>query len=149
MQINRRIYSFNRVDPYNKDINVESYVRKDLGQDFSIKAEYFHDIKKIRLSGLVRYKTQLWMNSESIILLNNQISTKNESSFLVSGFRNRLEYGASISRPFGKNERWAMRIEPNYSYFTDVKKSRIIDKMNIKSLSVNFGLVRYFKPILF
>ena len=148
-QINHRIYTFDRVDPYNKSVNVESFVRKDLGQDFSLKAEYFYLYKKLKFSGLVRYKTQIWLNSRSTIRQNNLISTKNESYFLASGYRQRLEFGVSASWTFGKQQRWALRLEPTYSYYTDVKKSPIVDKMNIKSLTFNFGIIRYFRPILF
>jgi hypothetical protein len=149
MQFNNRNYSFNRIDPYNPNINTEKFIRKDFGQDFSIKGEYFYPYKKINFSALVRYKTQIWLQSRSSIYQNSLISKRNESNFLASGYRKRLEYGVSATRYFTKNKLWSIRLEGNYSHFNDIKKSNIIDKMDIRSLSAYVGITRNFKPVLY
>lgn len=148
-QFNTRFYAFNRVDPFAPLNNVEKFVRKDFGQDFSIKSEYVQNYKGLQFSALFRIKTHIWYGSKSTIVTSNSILYRNESYFLPSSVRRRLEYGVSASKSFGKSKRWSLRLEGNYSYFQDYKKSMNLDKMDIKSTSLTIGVIRNFKPLNF
>ena len=93
-------------------------------------------------------KSQIWFSSHSKIVRNDgTIIDKKESGFLASSYRPRIENGLSIGHTFGKMKLTSIKIESNFSEFIDVRKSSLIDKMNLKSISVSFTFVKNFKPI--
>ena len=149
MQRNSRNYTFVRINPYSSNAKSENFYRSDKGQDFSLKIEYFRSFRGFDFSILTRLKSQIWFSSTSKIVRNDgTITDKKESGFLSSSSRPRVESGLSIGHSFGKQKLTSIKIESNFSEFIDVRKSSLIDKMNLKSLSLNFTFVKNFKPIL-
>ncbi|MCA0364561.1 MAG: hypothetical protein U0V04_13615 [Spirosomataceae bacterium] len=149
MQRNNRNYTFVRINPYSSAGKFENFFRSDKGQDFSLKIEYFRSFRGFDFSILTRFKSQIWFSSYSKIFRNDgTITNKKESGYLSSSSRPRIENGLSIGHSFGKRKLTSIKVESNFSEFIDVRKSSLIDKMNLKSLALNFTFVKNFKPIL-
>lgn len=146
MQFNSRNYFFQRVDPYLSG-NIKYYNRTDYSQDFSLKIEYLKKIQKYSFSGIIRQKSEIRYAANSRVSSGSNITMKHEGYFLPSGVRPRFESGIAVSRYFGKRELISLKLEGNYSFFSDVRNSENIDKMNVISYEWKISFVKNFAPI--
>ena len=148
MNIVRSNYDFLRVDPYSKENSNMAYLRADKGQEFSMKLQYLKK-SKLEYGALFRIKAHKSFVFHNIISTpSGNVIARDEYSSWGTDFRPRAEYGLLVARDISKNKLLSLRFELSYSHFLDVKKSNIIDKINLQTFSGNFVLVKKFKPIL-
>ncbi|UBM60371.1 hypothetical protein LAG90_06895 [Marinilongibacter aquaticus] len=145
----QRLYAFDQVDIYVPEENRAYYLRRDKGLELSLKLEYFKRYGKYSFSTLLKSKAQFWHHAESQVWQNNSITRYEDvADYVFINVRPRLEFGTSVSRFLDKRNLWSIRLDFGISANSDVRKSKIIDKMDVKSVAVALGVVKNFSPVL-
>lgn len=142
-------FSFNRVNPYDLSSQTLFYNRTDFYQKYSVEFEFLKKHNKFYYSALVRPSSHFWISSKTSVSDGFNRTYKVERGILFHSIRPSMETGVSIGRYIDKRDLLSIKLEANYSYFMDVRKSQIIDKMNIKGYIWKIGIVKNFKPIFY